>query len=512
MSSNMASINAQTMLDENDETYKNGNSIDAFFTDSVVLLTGATGFLGKALLEKLLRSCPHLSSIYILLRPKKGKTIEQRFREMQKDPVFGRLRVVNPNAINKVRPVKGDVSLPYLGLSPEDRIMLTQRVNIVFHSAATVRFDEPLKVAVNLNTKGTDHVIDLCKDMTNLVSIVYVSTAYSNANRHEINESIYTTRLKPSTVIDMCDNLDDKTLNTLEKSILEGHPNTYTFTKNLAEQVIWTKAVNLPISIVRPSIVGAAQKEPFPGWLDNCTGISGVILEVARGTVRLIKCNAKRAIDIVPVDYVIDTIICASWHSTIQQNNNKSIKVYNCTSSADCLRWGFLAQLVEKYAIESPSKYIVWYPGVMTSTNAFMYKFITITLHFFPAIVVDFVSRLVGNKPLMMKAAKRFDRTISAAQYFGMNEWKFHRNNMDDLTKKVKTLKDSSNFITDTDNLDWNTYIHTYVLGVRKYILNENVESSSTFRKRLLILYWIHRLTQVSSIVTLVAMIKCISY
>lgn len=97
-----------------------------------------------------------------------------------------------PGALDKIRPVKGDVTLLNLGLSPEDRNMLIERVNIVFHSAATVRFDEPLKVAVNLNTKGTDRVIDLCKDMINLISIIHVSTAYSNANRDEISESIYT--------------------------------------------------------------------------------------------------------------------------------------------------------------------------------------------------------------------------------------------------------------------------------------------------------------------------------
>lgn len=83
------------------------------------------------------------------------------------------------------------MSLPELGLSPEDKAMLMQRVNIVFHSAATVRFDEPLKVAVNLNTKGTDRMIELCKSMSNLISIVHVSTAYSNADQYEIKEEIY---------------------------------------------------------------------------------------------------------------------------------------------------------------------------------------------------------------------------------------------------------------------------------------------------------------------------------
>lgn len=81
--------------------------------------------------------------------------------------------------------------MPELGISLQDRTLLMQRVNVVFHSAATVRFDEPIKVAVNLNTRGTERIIDLCKGMLNLVSLVHVSTAYSNADIRDIQEMVY---------------------------------------------------------------------------------------------------------------------------------------------------------------------------------------------------------------------------------------------------------------------------------------------------------------------------------
>lgn len=110
---------------------------------------------------------------------------------MSLSQVFDRIRSEFPDALNKIFPVKGDVGLPELGLQPKDRDMLIQRVNIVFHSAATVRFNEPLKVAVNLNTLGTDRILDLCRHMINLISVIHVSTAYSNADRQEIEESIY---------------------------------------------------------------------------------------------------------------------------------------------------------------------------------------------------------------------------------------------------------------------------------------------------------------------------------
>lgn len=77
----------------------------------------------------------------------------------------------------------------------------------------------------------------------------------------------------------MCEGLDKDTLNILEKKILEVHPNTYTFTKKLAEQIILDKGKGLPIAIVRPSIIGAAEKEPVPGWVDNAFGMTGIYVK-----------------------------------------------------------------------------------------------------------------------------------------------------------------------------------------------------------------------------------------
>ena len=88
--------------------------------------------------------------------------------------------------------MKGDVSLPDLGLSREDRNLLLKKVNVVFHAAATVIFKEPLRVAINVNTKGTARVIKLWNELKQPISFVHVSTAFSNANLHEVEEKVYT--------------------------------------------------------------------------------------------------------------------------------------------------------------------------------------------------------------------------------------------------------------------------------------------------------------------------------
>ena len=106
--------------------------------------------------------------------------------------MYDDIKAKHPSVFHKVYPVKSDMSLSNLGLSQEDRNLLLEKVNIVFHAAATVRFNEPLHVAVNVNTKGTARVIELWSELKHPISFVYVSTAYSNANLHEIGEKVYT--------------------------------------------------------------------------------------------------------------------------------------------------------------------------------------------------------------------------------------------------------------------------------------------------------------------------------
>lgn len=503
----MGTTNAETDPDhQNDEASAAGGSIESFFANAIVLVTGATGFLGKVLLEKLLRSCPRLTTIYILIRSKKGQSVEQRHRELMDNPVFERIRWEFPSSLNKVIPIKGDVTQPDLGLSPEDKAMLIQRVTVVFHSAATVRFDEPLKVAVNLNTQGTERMVDLCKSMQNLVSFIHVSTAYSNADQTRIKEMVYTTKIKPQAVIEMCQSLDDETLAVLEKRLIGKHPNTYTLTKGLAEQIIATKGAGLPVAIVRPSIVCAAYQEPFPGWVDNVCGITGIMMEIGRGTIRSIVCNADLIVDVVPVDHVVNTLICASWHNVMRRP--KKLQIYNCTSgSFNPIRWADFGQLTRKHAIDSPSKYVMWYPGFTFRTNKFIHKLAVGILHFLPAFVLDLILKFQGGNPIMMKITRRFARAAKTGEFFAVNEWLFDAENMTNLAKDVRTTSDANEYNVDMKNLDWDAYLHQYMLGIRKYILKDSPDSLTKARSRLVKLYWAHRITQVFSAFVFIKMV-----
>ncbi|OTF78497.1 hypothetical protein BLA29_013996, partial [Euroglyphus maynei] len=100
--------------------------------------------MGKVLVEKLLRSCPNVKSIYILLRTKKNVDPRTRLDELIRSKIFDRVREMNASLLDKVIVIPGDIVLPGLGISDSYIELISQEVSIVFHSAATVKFDEPM--------------------------------------------------------------------------------------------------------------------------------------------------------------------------------------------------------------------------------------------------------------------------------------------------------------------------------------------------------------------------------
>ena len=118
-------------------------SVSEFFRGKTVFLTGATGFLGKSIIEKLLYSCD-VKQIYCLIREKRNKVASERLRDLMDDQIF-KFRLKSEHIESKLTAIAGDISLPDLGISECDRSTLINTVNIIIHSAATVKFDEPLE-------------------------------------------------------------------------------------------------------------------------------------------------------------------------------------------------------------------------------------------------------------------------------------------------------------------------------------------------------------------------------
>lgn len=119
-------------------------------------------------IEKLLRTCLDIENIYMLVRPKRGVDIHTRLDEIFDDHVFDQMREKVPKFRHKIVAIAGDCALAGLGMTICDRQTLISNVNIVFHGAATVRFDEKIQLSVTINVHGTQEILELCAEMKSL--------------------------------------------------------------------------------------------------------------------------------------------------------------------------------------------------------------------------------------------------------------------------------------------------------------------------------------------------------
>ncbi|XP_025835305.1 putative fatty acyl-CoA reductase CG5065 [Agrilus planipennis] len=389
------------------------SSVAKTFQGKTVLLTGATGFLGKLVLEKLLRTCPKIKRIYIIVRAKKGKDHIQRRNDVLENVIFEPLK---RNTIEifeeKVEVIAGDLAVSQLGISPADQKKILEETNFVFHIAATVNFDEKIKKAVEINIKGTRDILKLAKQMKCLQGFVYISTAYSNCPRHEIEEKFYDPPYEVDKIINIVDSLDDDLLQYLTPKMLKDWPNTYVFTKSIAEHVVKTESDGLPLCIVRPSIVMSTYQEPLSGWAGNVFGAIGAVAAGNVGLIRTMWVKRYKIADIVPADFVVNCIISAAWDISNDrescvaepamslESKEKTTKIYNYVSGPEnSITWGKTYEYTKESGKTVPSKACLWYHFFVPASTERMYKVYMIFLHIIPAYIVDFIAKQSGRKP-----------------------------------------------------------------------------------------------------------------
>lgn len=227
-----------------------------YYRDKEIFLTGGTGYLGKVVIEKLLRSCPEVKRIFLLIRSKKGNNAASRLNSFLEDQVFDLLRQENPKCLDKLECVSGDVREIGLGISDADFQRL-RNCSIVIHSAATVRFDERLTDSILMNTRGTRETLLLAKRLDKVEVFNHVSTTFCNPEHQHSEERLYPVHVQWRDAIKLAETLDEETFEALSKLYTDfHHPNTYTFSKRLSEHLVndMRSECNFPIVILRPSV------------------------------------------------------------------------------------------------------------------------------------------------------------------------------------------------------------------------------------------------------------------
>ncbi|CAL1689787.1 unnamed protein product [Lasius platythorax] len=459
-------------------------SIPLFYTGQSIFLTGATGFLGKVYIEKILRSCPDVQEIFLLMRSKKGLSLNERLEEMLNSPLYDKLREKQPSNFKKLIPVSGDISKENLGLSAADRQMLAEKVTIIIHSAATVKFNESLKHAILINTRPTRDICILAENMKNLIALVYISTAYTQLNNSFIEEKAYPPIADWRKMIKVAESMDEYILNIFTTKCLDTIPNTYIFSKNLAESIIQEYSSSLPCAIVRPSVVTFSLKDPIPGYIDSFNGPIGLLTAGGKGLLRVIYANKHTSQNDVPVDTVINTIILVSWKLGLTIPS--STFIVNSTFPEKNISFREFCDKGFRLLDEIPLEKVVWTPHTIFTESFTKFYILTILLHILPAVLIDLILKLLGRRPELVKLQRKIYVASHAVQHFTCNEWKFENTN----SQALMSLMPPDNremFSIDLSNVDMKEYFRNGIIGIKKYLLYEDMnrlDAAKAHRKR----------------------------
>uniref|UniRef100_UPI00356AEBD9 fatty acyl-CoA reductase n=1 Tax=Marinobacter sp. TaxID=50741 RepID=UPI00356AEBD9 len=328
-----------------------------------ILITGTSGFLGKVVLEKIIRTVPDIGGVYLLIRANKRHSDARSrfFDEIVTSSVFDCMRESDPEGFEsfieqRVHCITGEVTEPAFGLEREAFGTLAGDLDAVINSAASVNFREELDKALKINTLCLENIAELARQNPSL-AVLQVSTCYVNGmNSGQVTESI----IKPAgkaiprsghghyDIEALVGLLQDKISDTrarysgrtLEKKLVElgireanryGWSDTYTFTKWLGEQLLMKSLNGRSLTIVRPSIIESALEEPAPGWIEGVKVADAIILAYAREKVMLFPGDRSGVIDIIPVDLVANSIILALAEALAEPGKHR---IYQCCSGS----------------------------------------------------------------------------------------------------------------------------------------------------------------------------------
>jgi fatty acyl-CoA reductase len=372
-----------------------------------IAITGGTGFLGTALIERLLRCVPGCQLV-LLIRPGKRSTVEQRAkREIFSNNAFDRLREQHGKdgfdamVAARVTPIAGDVGTDGLALDGAGRAAL-ESCDVVIHSAATVSFDSPLDSAVEVNLLGPSRIVAALHDLGVTPHLVSVSTCYVAGNRRgaapeiPVHESPFfvdvdwrgevdgarrartdadadsrrpesLTRFRKEArkeigaagIPALAAKTEQRRSAWVKEQMVEagraraaslGWPDAYAYTKALGERALLQNRGDVPVSIVRPSIIESSVHEPFPGWIRGFRMAEPVIISYARGLLKEFPGVPEGTVDVIPVDLVVAAIIDAAAGPVPAEPAITQV----ASGSVNPLRYRHLVDMVRTFFTEHP--------------------------------------------------------------------------------------------------------------------------------------------------------------
>jgi len=502
-----------------------------------LMLIGVTGFIGKVWLANTLLDLPEIGKLYLLIRGQKTNPAQKRFERMLEespvfDPVFDKYgERLGALLAEKIEVVEGDVSQPGIGLAPEIGARLGKDLDLIVNSSGLTDFNPDLRDAVAVNVDSTYHLIDFIR-ASDHAALLHLSTCYVAGQRdgrvgervrpnytpagvlnfdaekewyelHELVESAEQLAEGPEVTEELrkqalakehaAKDLSGAALENqirknrvrwmktyltqegIKRATALGWPNTYTYTKSLAESLIAKHGAGLPIAIVRPAIVETSVGKPFRGWNEGIN--TSASLSYLLGTsFRQLPSNERKRLDIIPVDAVCAgmTLIAAALverrHDPLYQ---LATSVTNPCDMGRCIELTSLAHRRHYRAQEGLEYWLRLRMDAIPVSKARYNRMSAPAQKMIVRTIQTIMSPLpLSNKPLA-KAERSLARVEKLVELFEpfilQNEHDFVADNVEKLTQAL-VPEESETFGYDTAGLDWWEYwIDIHIPALRRW-------------------------------------------
>lgn len=294
-----------------------------------IFMTGFPGFIAGRLVERMANS---ETQFFLLVEP---RLVEQAVGEVE---LISEEQGVPLEAFSIV---EGDITKPNLGMSEEDLEVVRYETTQMFHLAAVYDLGVARDLAFRVNLEGTKNVNELAKSIKNLRRYNYVSTCYVAGMREG---RILETELEHNA----------------------GFRNYYEETKYLAEMEVERLKDELPLTIFRPSVVVGDSET---GETSKYDGIYYLIhyLRKAPSLLRVVNVgNAKVRLNLVPVDFVVDSIAALATDGSTQ---GRTLQIADPNPLTTAQLFDVLAKEMtgRKSEYGPPPKVVEWFLGTKIS-------------------------------------------------------------------------------------------------------------------------------------------------
>lgn len=358
-----------------------------------ILLTEASGLIGKVLLEKILRTVPEIGRIYVLVRAQDAEhTPAPTEHDIFSASIFDLLKDCGgfqKLLDTKILFVAGDTSLPRLGLSPKDYMLLTNQLDLVINTSPNSDFMSGLDQAVLRNTHSAKYLSAFVGECMR-ARLVQLSTCYVNEGiPARVEEKLYSQpqsrrrlpvdgegRPELEQILVELDReiqkIRERALNAEEctqamvaagwnRARSLGWNNISTFSKWLGENFIAQASGKIYVSILRPSISESCLEPPHAGWIEGCKIADPLIYAAVIDHLPYLPADPKCVLDFIPVDLVCNSILALL--PELMTRKSHELKIYHSCNgaSANHVTLGELNAIVQrKYRSEGKGKPVVF--------------------------------------------------------------------------------------------------------------------------------------------------------